>query len=535
MRPGRPGGGAERLRRVWGDRRTGGAARGIPGTCSGPCSGPGARAGAGEAVTIGLNPALAGRPVPARFLGLSFEVGSLGLIGEMGEHGNLVTLLRSLGPGVLRFGGITADQNVAWSDAGTPRPAWASATIGPAQMRSLGRLARRSGWTVLLTVGLAHFEPEAAAREVASAKAALGRYLVGVEIGNEPDSLGRHGYRPMPWLAQGYEEDVTAYREAIATLVPGVPLAGPDVSGSGAFPEWGRDEVLSQEPALLTGHHYPLGCSQKPTIQRLLEPAMRGREAQSLETYLSIARPPGIPLRIDEANSVSCGGVSGISDTFASALWATGYVAQAMAAGTAGLNLHGHPTNCSGYSPLCAPDPAALTSGRLRAQPDWYALLLTRTLIGYRPVPTTITSAGTPDIAAAGFTGANHTLKLLVSDDDPPGSAPLALSVGVGTGYGVAKALRLTAASPSATDGVRLGGRAVAAAGSFGEPAGESVPVHAGVVTLRVAPSSAALVTVTATRQENMREKAATTPGWNCVPAQRPSSATASSTVIASL
>jgi len=450
-----------------------------------------------EAVTVGLNPVLAGRPVPARFLGLSFEVGSLGLIGEMAEHGNLVTLLRSLGPGVLRFGGITADQNVAWTDTGTPRPAWASATIGPADMRRLGRLARRSGWTVLLTVGLAHFEPQAAAREVAAAKAALGPYLVGVEVGNEPDALGRHGYRPMPWLAQGYEEDVSAYREAVGTLVPGVPLAGPDVSGSGAFPEWGRDEVLSQEPALLTGHHYPLGCSQKPTIKTLLEPAMRGREAQSLETYLSVSRPPGIPLRIDEANSVSCGGVSGVSDTFASALWATGYVGQAMAAGIAGLNMHGHPTNCSGYSPLCGPDPAALATGQLRAQPDWYALLLARTLIGYRPVPTTLTSAGTPDIAAAGFSGPRHTLKLLISDDDPPGSAPLALSVGAGSSYGAARVLRLTAASPSATDGVRLGGRVVAESGSFAEPPGEPVPVHAGVVTLRMAPSSAALVTVT--------------------------------------
>src|SRR5690349_17812575 len=34
-----------------------------------------------EPVTITLEPAAAGRPVPARFLGLSFEVGSLALLG----------------------------------------------------------------------------------------------------------------------------------------------------------------------------------------------------------------------------------------------------------------------------------------------------------------------------------------------------------------------------------------------------------------------------------------------------------------------
>ncbi len=451
-----------------------------------------------EAVTIALEPAAAGRPVPARFLGLSFEVGSLELIGQLGEKGNLVSSLRSLGAGVLRFGGITADQNVAWTDAQTPRPSWASATIGPADMKSIGRLARRSGWTVLLTVGLAHFEPQAAAREVAAAKKALGPYLVGVEIGNEPDALGKHGFRPMPWLAQGYEEQVSAYREEIAKLTPEIPIAGPDVSGSGAFLEWGTAEALSQQPALLTGHHYPLGCTSTPapTIPGLLTPALRGREAQSLETYVGIARAQGMPLRIDEANSVSCGGVPGVSDTFGAALWATGYIGQAMSAGAAGLNLHGHPLACTGYSELCLPDPTLAAEGRLHAQPDWYAMLLARTLIGYRPMPTKITAAGAPNLAAAGFLGPNQSVKLLLSDDDAPGSLPLVLRIGVGAALGQAKVLRLKDASPYDKAGVRIGGREVGADGSWHEPAGESAPVSGGYVTVKMAPSSAALVTV---------------------------------------
>lgn len=462
-----------------------------------------------ETVTIGLQPSAAGRPVPPRFLGLSFEVGSLELVGELATRGNLVKLLRSLGPGMLRFGGITADQNVAWTDPGAPRPAWATSTIGPAQMRQVARLARRSGWKVLLTVGLAHYEPAAAAREVASAKAQLGPYLAAVEIGNEPDALGRHGYRPTPWGAQTYEEEVSTYREAIAALTPGVAIAGPDVSGSGAFAEWGTDEALAQAPALLTGHHYPLGCASKPapSLETLLSAPMRGLEARSLETYLSVARAQGIPLRIDEANSVSCGGVAGVSDTFGSALWATGYVGQAMAAGVDGLNLHGHPLSCSGYSPLCAPDAAAAASGQLHAQPDWYALLLARTLIGDRPLPTTISAVGSPNLAADGFSGPGHTLKLLLSDDDPPGSAPLLLHVGVGAGLGPGQVLRLTGPSPSATEGVRLGGRAVAADGSWTPPKRtERAPVSGGVLTVRLAPSSAALVTVAPPRRTCSRK-----------------------------
>jgi hypothetical protein len=468
-------------------------------------------------VTIALEPSAAGRPVPPRFLGLSFEVGSLELIGQLGEKGNLVSYLRSLGPGVMRFGGITADQNVAWTDPQTPRPAWASQTIGPSDLKAIGRLARRSGWTVLLTVGLAHYEPLAAAREVAAAKKALGPYLAGIEIGNEPDSLGKHGFRPMPWLAQGYEEQVSAYREEITKLTPGVPVAGPDVSGSGAFLEWGTAEALSQQPALLTGHHYPLGCSSipTPTIPGLLNPALRGREAQSLETYVGIARAQGIPLRIDEANSVSCGGVSGVSDTFGAALWATGYIGQAMAAGAAGLNLHGHPLSCSGYSELCLPNPS-VADGRLRAQPDWYALLLARTLIGYRPMPTRITAAGAPDLAATGFIGPDHTVKLLLSYDNAPGSVPVSLRIGVGAGLGEARVLRLTDGSPYYRDGVRIGGREVGADGSWHEPAGERVPLSGGYVTVKMAPSSAALLTVSPKPQKCGRKQRRHRGGTGC-------------------
>lgn len=451
-------------------------------------------------VTVAFNPLDPGRPVAPRFLGLSFEMAALGQLVQYANHGNLVELLRSLGPGMIRFGGITADENVAWTDSQTPRPAWATSTIGPAQMNELGLLARQSGWQVLLTVGMAHYEPTAAAREVAAAHRALGPYLAAVEIGNEPNSYGSHGFRELPWIAQGYEEQASAYREAIDTLTPGVPIAGPDVSGSGAFSEWGEEEALAQSPAILTGHHYPLGCAQTPppSIETLLSSAGRGAAALSLASYMAVSELRGIPVRIDEANTVSCGGVAGISDTFASALWATGYITQAMAAGTAGINLQGNPTNCVGYTPLCAPDATALAQGELRAQPEWYALLLTHTLIGDRPLPTTISAEGAPNIVAAGFSGPGHSLKVVLCNNEPEGTSPLAVQLEVGTGMGAAQIQRLTDSSPSATGGELLAGRAVAANGSWrAQQRVEGVLAHAGTVSVELSPGSAALVTVT--------------------------------------
>lgn len=469
-----------------------------------------------------------GPPVPGEFLGLSFEAAALDQLSQYADRGDLVRLLRSLGPGIIRFGGITADQNIAWTDAATPKPPWASRAIDPAQLQAIGRLSRRSGWKVLLTVGMAHFEPTAAAREVAVAHRALGPNLAGVEIGNEPDAYGKHGFRTLPWIAQGYEEEVSEYRQAIGALTPGVPIAGPDVSGSGIFIEWGEEEALSQQPALLTGHHYPLGCAQKPppTIETLLSVLTRGRESVSLGTYMKVSRNQHVPLRIDEAGSVSCGGVAGISNTFASALWATGYITQVMAAGTTGINLQGNPANCAGYTPVCAPDPSALAKGALRAQPDWYAMLLTRSLVGYRPLPTTVEAEGSPvaperipvpaesapagsegaaplapdggpNLVAASFSGPGHGVQVVFVDDEPPGARPLALRLNVGAGLARGRILRLTGPAPSATGDILLGGHAVSADGSLRAPIRpERVAAHAGVVTVALAPSSAALVTV---------------------------------------
>jgi hypothetical protein len=493
---------------------------------------PAGRAAQATPVTVTIDQVAPGPAVPPRFLGLSFEVAALNQLAQYAHRGDLVALLRSLGPGMLRFGGITADENVGWTDAATPRPAWASSAIGPADMKALGELAKRSDWQVLLTVGLAHYEPRSAAREVAAAHRALGPYLAAVEIGNEPDAYGRHGFRELPWIAQGYEEEVGAYREAIAALTPGVPIAGPDVSGSGVFPEWGEEEAYSQAPAFLTGHHYPLGCAQTPppSIEALLSPVVRNREALSLATYLTVAKARDIPLRIDEANTVSCGGVAGISDTFASALWATSYITQSMAAGAAGINLEGNPTHCSGYTPLCAPDPGAVARGGLRAQPEWYALLLTRSLVGERPVPATISTgagsapaepapspeeasqstpnsqpatggpsgASAPNLVAGAFAGPKGSVQIVLVDDEPLGAGPMSLRLtGLSSGRSDAKVLRLTAPAPNATGGVALAGDQVTVGGAWGPRSRPpSLPVNAGALALDLAPNSAALVTV---------------------------------------
>ncbi len=437
--------------------------------------------------------------VPARYLGLSFEASALGQIATYGGIGDFATMLRSLGPGILRFGGISADTRIAWSDRATPRPAWTASVLEAAQLGNLRTLAERSGWRVLLTVGLAHYDPAAAAREAAAAKRALGPWLAGIEVGNEPDAYAEHHLRSRPWTFGRYDAEVKHYVSAIARVAPGIPLAGPGVSGSHVFTRWGPAVASALRPAILTGHHYPLGCRQRPapSIPRLLSANTRLLEAKSLDRYMKVSRASGIPFRMDEANSVSCGGQAGVSNTFASALWATGYIAQTMASGVSGINFQGNPANCLGYSAVCAPSPQRLASGALGAQPLWYALLLTSGLVGDRPVATAMTAAPRPNVTVTALISPAGALHFVIVDEDPPGSTAAAVSLHVGAGFGAASVLAMTAPSPESTSGVRLGGRAVGGDGSWRQPSHPaSVPAQHGVVTVSIPASSAALVTV---------------------------------------
>jgi len=377
------------------------------------------------------------------------------------------------------------------------RPAWATSVIDEADLRGLGTLAARSGWHVLLTLNLGHFDPEAAAREAAAAKLYLGEWLAGIELGNEPNSYAHQGLREEPWTFLEYNSDVAAYRAAIEAAAPGIPLAGPDVSGSSAFATWGVGEVVDQPPQLLTGHHYPLSCQSQPTIGRLLSPHIRLLELRSLKRYLAVAQNGEIPFRLDEANTVSCGGVAGISNTFAGALWAVAYVSAAMSEGLQGVNLHGHPTTCLGYTPLCASTPQALAEGALTAQPEWYALLMLRGLVGDRPLTTTVVGHPHHNIQANAFLAPDGGLHVVIVDDDPPGTRRATVQLRVGAGLRYARLLALTAPAPNSLEGVRLGGSAVAPDGSWTQPTIlKTVGAKGGSITLAVGPSSALLLSV---------------------------------------
>jgi len=59
----------------------------------------------GSLVTVAPDLSHPGPPIQPGFIGLSFEASALPQVARYSDRGDFVTMLRSLGPGLLRFGG----------------------------------------------------------------------------------------------------------------------------------------------------------------------------------------------------------------------------------------------------------------------------------------------------------------------------------------------------------------------------------------------------------------------------------------------
>jgi hypothetical protein len=89
-------------------------------------------------------------------------------------------------------------------------------------------------------------------------------------------------------------------------------------------------------------HAYPLSACLTPkavTVAGLLTPAA-ANEPRRLAPVLAATQATGVPVIISEANSASCGGVAGVSNSPASAVWAVRFVLSALKSGFREVRFH---------------------------------------------------------------------------------------------------------------------------------------------------------------------------------------------------
>ena len=399
----------------------------------------------------------------------------------------IAKFLSLLGPSRLRIGGT--EKGIFWqADPNAPPPVWAKLVVRDADFVRLAKLTTRTGWRVDLGVGLAHYDPSNAAQEVADASRRLGHALASVEIGNEPDLYGSNGTRPAPYDYRAYRSEFEAYRAAIAAAAPGVPIAGPDLARSPVVTDW-LDRFVSDEHshlAFAAQHQYvTTACrGSKTSIGELLSTDVRLRTQRFVDELVALARRGRIPARLDETNSTSCGGQPGVSDRFASALWAVDYLLDSARRGVAGANLNGFLEACFGYTPLCSD-----ANGRLHAQPVFYALLFVHAVGSGAFLP--VSSKPDPKLSVYAVRRGNGSVAI-VAVNRAAKNTSLAIEI---AGTHTARLWSLTAPSLTSTGSVTFGGAAVTSAGTF-TPGSVAVPRSVVGYRVNVPPGSAVLLTI---------------------------------------
>jgi hypothetical protein len=177
-------------------------------------------------------------------------------------------------------------------------------------------------------------------------------------------------------------------------------------------------------------------------------------------------------------------------------LWAVDYLARAMASGVVGVNLHDLIGEPATYSPLVALDPQELASGALHANPEWYALLLARSLLGDEPVHAAV-AGGQRTLTAGAFVSPSGSVHVVLVNFVPTGARPALVRLRMPPQFHAGTILRLTAPGLRARTGVTLGGCPVSAQGAWSPAiALPRVSSSRGALELSMPASSAALVTL---------------------------------------
>jgi hypothetical protein len=428
---GRVAGGRDKGVQLIPDRKSGGSGRGpraallllatvIAGSmlataCGGgaPAPAPGKQAlgpNEAEVTVLGQAPTQA---IPSEFLGLSTEFTTLPLVeqhqvlwervlGEVANGGGIPVL-------PLRLGGDSAE-HVRFEAVAAP---WAFSPTKKLVDDTADAISG-SKLQVIIDINTVSSTQQEAAGWMKGLWNRLynvrGGSIVGFEIGNEPDIYSQGAWRrgigiegnapdnpagvqpadlPKEITATSFAKTVQAYASALHAAVPQVPVIAPALAEATDNLGWIKT-LLRHRPKnlkVISAHVYPYsacanpGDAKYPTIQKILSQNATAGMARTVAPAIRVAHKAGLSLRLTEINSVTCGGLEGVSNTFATALWAPDALFELMRAGVEGVQLHARVTSIN--------RPFSFDRQGLQTRPLLYGLMLFKRMLvpGSRLVP----------------------------------------------------------------------------------------------------------------------------------------------------
>jgi hypothetical protein len=454
-----------------------------------------------------------GRAMPSGFLGLSLEYSAIHQY--LGRDSAAIDpvftqLVAALTPGgspVLRIGGDSTD-HTWWPLPGVVPPAGVSYTLSKDWLATVHSAAKALNAHLILGVNLAADSVQLAGAEARALIHGIGgQYVDALEIGNEPDvytdfawyrtRTGQIGFaRGSGWNEETYEKEFSRW----AAALPDVPLAGP----ADAYTDWlsNLSSLISSEPHLgvVTSHRYPLrGCGadavgvMAPTIANLLADSSSVDLAQSIAPFVTTAHNAGLPYRVDELNSASCGGAAGVSNTFASSLWIIDTLFNMASVGVDGVNIHTLPG--AAYAPFSFTETKGVWHGTVN--PLYYGLLMFSQAFPAGAHLLTTTTDTTAPVKVWSTVDTGGTVRTVVINEDSSAAAIVHLHM-QGRSTAPVSVETLTAPSLSSSTGVQLGDQAFGAgttSGVLGAPQTTQVRSLLGEYAITVPAGSAALIT----------------------------------------
>jgi len=400
--------------------------------------------GSGYTVTLQVNKS--GPTIPANFVGLSYRTQQLAELNFFSPaNSGLIARFRELSPrGILRLGGTVSDKGLWQSSPQSPLPSGHFLfTITPQAIRNLRGFLDQTGWTCIYGINLASNTPARAADEAEFVSKTLESKLQYFQIGNEPDHFPKLHFRDASaWSPDAYFNEWLELANAIRARVPATVFGLPDTAGNP--PKWMDTVVthlmaMNNPPAIaaLSHHHYCVRAASnpKPAIEDLLQP---DREVETLATTcqsasarLSAACKHKVPYYLTEGNSCAGGGLPGISDVFASALWAADFLLNLASLGYAGVNIHGGDGEQTDELTVDSPaldssnghphpyyTPINHTDSAYVAEPVYYGLRFANAFAGARLIPVDFNPGSVNATAYAAIQPNGQSIIAIINKDD---------------------------------------------------------------------------------------------------------------------
>jgi hypothetical protein len=410
-----------------------------------------------------LDPAIAeirmdtkpGRSISPTFMGIAHEWGDgQAIMGSSATGVNQIyrNLLNNLtaygsGPMIVRIGGNSTDT---------------SQEPNPSTIQPFVELANAVGAQCFLGINLGAGDQKLAVDQAqAFTRQMPPGSLLAFEIGNEPDSYADKNLRSASFRFQDYLSQFDLWRRLILPkLPPGTRVLGP----SWAYPAslTNIDSFLASEHSYLfavSQHFYVSDACQGHSnpVDILLRPSSTSGAAARMQAGVAAAHGYGLPFRIDELNSIACGGQAGISDVFGSALWAIDLMFEYANIGVDGVNWqspNGAPYSVFDFGIDMKKQPR--TYWLKSARPLYYAMLFFQEASSRHAKLLPVSLSTQSNIKAWATIDDSGTIRLTVINKDPSKSGTVKVTL---PGFHTASIQRLTAPSIGARDGLSFAGQ----------------------------------------------------------------------------